>query len=105
MMYSEFIEMSGKSEGYISYKEYTEDIESIYMGCDIPTKQEFIEFFNEVFEEMVYPIIKNTIHRLSLEEKLAYIDGENPEFETHIKLVDLQARQLAYQYMRLYLGV
>lgn len=26
MMYNEFLEMSGKSESYISYKEYTEEM-------------------------------------------------------------------------------
>lgn len=103
MMYSEFIEMSGNSENYISFKEYTEDIEPIYMDCNL-SKQEFIKFYKDTFERMVYPIIKNTIRRLSLEEKLAYIHGENPEFENHIKLVDLYARRLAYQYMALYLG-
>ena len=38
MMYNEFLELSGKSESYISYKEYTEEIEPIYMACDLPTK-------------------------------------------------------------------
>lgn len=95
--------MSGKSESYISFKEYTEDIEPIYMDCNL-SKQEFIKFYKDTFERMVYSIIKNTIRRLSLEEKLAYIHGENPEFENHIKLVDLYARRLAYQYMALYLG-
>lgn len=51
MMYSEFIEMSGKSESYISFKEYTEEIEPIYMNCDIPNKQEFIELFKDVFKK------------------------------------------------------
>lgn len=68
MMYSEFIEMSGNSESYISFKEYTEEIEPI-------------------------------------EDKLTYIHSECSDIENHIKLVDLQARKLAYQYMRLYLGV
>ena len=49
MMYSEFLAMSGKEECYISYREYTEDIEPIYMDCKLDTKQEFIKFFNETF--------------------------------------------------------
>ena len=39
MMYSEFVEMSGKSESYISLTEYTEEIEPIYMNCDIPNNR------------------------------------------------------------------
>lgn len=42
MMYSEFLSMTGKEESYISYKEYTESIEPIYMDCKLNTKQEFI---------------------------------------------------------------
>lgn len=35
MMYSEFLSMTGKEESYISYKEYTESIEPIYMDCKL----------------------------------------------------------------------
>lgn len=48
MMYSEFLSMTGKEESYISYKEYTESIEPIYMDCNLDTKQEFI---NQLFFE------------------------------------------------------
>ena len=104
MMYSEFIEMSGNSESYISFKEYTEEIEPIYMNCDISTKQEFIELFKDVFKKIVYPIVNNLIKTMLIEDKLTYIHSEGSDIENHIKLVDLQARKLAYQYMRLYLG-
>ena len=69
MMYNEFLELSGKSESYISYKEYTEEIEPIYMACDLPTKQDFIKVFKETFERIVYPIIENTISKYTTEEK------------------------------------
>ena len=61
MMYSEFLSMTGKEENYISYNEYTESIEPIYMDCKLNTKQEFIEFFNETFEKMVYPVVEKII--------------------------------------------
>lgn len=105
MMYNEFLDLSGKQENYISYSEYTESIEPIYMNCDIPSKQDFVRFFNEIFEEMVYPVINRTISNLSIEDKLAYIYGNRPDIEKQIKSVDAEARQLAYKYMRLYLGV
>lgn len=105
MMYSEFIAISGKSESYISFKEYTDDIEPIYMGCELSSKQEFIRYFNKTFADLVYPVIENTISKLSTEDKIAYLYGERPDIENHIKLVDKQARQLVYQYMRLYLGL
>ena len=71
MMYNEFINLSGKQENYITYSEYTEMIEPIYMNCELQSKQDFIRFFNEVFEEIVYPIINNTISKLSIEEKIS----------------------------------
>ena len=42
---------------------------------------------------------------MPIDDKLTYIHSESSDIENHIKLVDLQARKLAYQYMRLYLGV
>ena len=72
MMYNEFINLSGKQENYITYSEYTEMIEPIYMNCELQSKQDFIRFFNEVFEEIVYPIINNTISKFRIGEKLAY---------------------------------
>ena len=99
MMYSEFVEMSGNSESYISLTEYTEEIEPIYMNCDISTKQEFIELFKDVFKKIVYPIVNNLIKTMPIEDKLTYIHSECSNIENHIKLIDLQARKLAYQYM------
>lgn len=66
MMYSEFLSMTGKEESYISYKEYTESIEPIYMDCNLDTKQEFIKFFNETFEKMVYPVVEKILDDLPL---------------------------------------
>ena len=40
MMYSEFLSMTGKEENYISYKEYTESIETefIWTASLIPNR-------------------------------------------------------------------
>ena len=103
MMYSEFIELSGKSENYITYNEYTQEIEPIYMSSDFPTKQEFIKFFNDTFEKIVYPVIERNISVLPINEKLLYIYGERDDIDTRIKTMDIKARKLAYQYMKLYL--
>ena len=35
MMYSEFINISGKSESYISFAEYSTFIEPVYMECTL----------------------------------------------------------------------
>lgn len=106
MMYNEFLELSGKSESYISYKEYTEEIEPIYMACDLPTKEDFIKVFNETFERIVYPIIENTISNFSTEEKLSYLYSfQREETDETIKVFDKEARQIAYKYMRLYLMI
>lgn len=106
MMYNEFLELSGKSESYITYKEYTEEIEPIYTACELPTKQDFIKFFNETFERIVYPIVENTISKYTTEEKITYIFGyQREEMDEAIRMFDKEAREIAYKYMKLYLMV
>lgn len=105
MMYSEFLSMSGKEESYISYNEYTESIEPIYMDCKLNTKQEFIKFFNETFEKMVYPVVEKIIDDLPLTDKWEYVYGNRADIQKKLETADDKARHLAYQYMRLYLGI
>ena len=105
MMYSEFLAMSGKEESYISNREYTESIEPIYMDCKLNTKQEFIKFFNETFENMVYPVVEKIIDDLSLTDKWEYVYGNRSDIQKKLETADDKARHLAYQYMRLYLGI
>lgn len=106
MLYNEFLELSGKSESCISYKEYTEEIEPIYMECDLPTKQDFIKLFNETFERIVYPIVENTIAKYTTEEKLSYLYSfQREEMDESVRMFDKKARKIAYDYMKLYLMV
>lgn len=105
MMYSEFLSMTGKEENYISYNEYTESIEPIYMDCKLNTKQEFIEFFNETFEKMVYPVVEKIIDDLPLIDKWEYVYGSRSDIQKKLETADDKARQIAYQYMRLYLNI
>lgn len=105
MMYSEFLSLSGKAECYISYEEYTRYIEPIYMECNIPTKQEFIKFFNETFEKMVYPVIEKAIDDLPLVDTWEFVHSNRPDIQQKIEDADYKARLLAYQYMTLYLGL
>lgn len=106
MMYNEFLELSGKSESYISYKEYTEEIEPIYMACELPTKQDFIKLFNDTFERIVYPIVENTISKYTIEEKLSYLYSfQREEMDDSVRMFDRKARKIAYDYMKLYLMV
>ena len=104
MMYSEFIELSGKTEAYISFAEYTTFIEPIYMEAEnIPTKQEFVNHLNAAFQQIVYPVVEQAIHNLSLNDKLTFIECGSHKIVEHIEKIDFEARKLAYQYLRLYL--
>ena len=49
MMYSEFIEISGKSEKYITYPEYTTYIEPIYMQSEM-NKQDFVKLLEDTYK-------------------------------------------------------
>ena len=102
MMYSEFIDMSGKSESYISFSEYSTLIEPIYMECEL-SKKEFIAVMKEAFEKLVYPVVEKFIHNLPIEDKLLLIHDYNFDVSERIAKVDLEARKLAYQYMKLML--
>ena len=65
MMYSEFLEISGKPEKYISFVEYTSLIEPIYMDCEL-SKKDFIAVMEEGFDKIVYPAVDKAISALTL---------------------------------------
>lgn len=101
MMYSEFIEMTGVTEKYITYREYTDEIEPIYMECNL-TKQEFIGVLKDAFSKIVNPIVENHICNKTLLEKI-YIMDKGVDAERMLPTLDREARKLAYQYMKLFL--
>lgn len=101
MMYSEFIEMSGLTESYITHREYSYDIEPIYMECEL-TKQEFISQLKDAFSKIVYPVVENHIHKMDLVQKLNMISADT-DTDSALKELDRNARRVAYQYLRLYL--
>lgn len=102
MMYSEFIELSGKTEKYISFAEYTTFIEPIYMDSNCTTKQEFISIMKDVFEKLVYPAVEKAIHNLSLNDKLSIIECNSAAITDKIEKIDFEARKVAYEYLKLY---
>lgn len=105
MMYHEFIEKSQFTENYISYAEYTDYIEPIYMGADqIPTKEAFIKLLIDTFEMMVYPVFEKAINKIPVEDKLAFMSC-NPVPRERIAKTEFEARKLAYQYMKLMLSI
>ena len=101
MMYNEFIEISGKSESYITYPEYTAYIEPIYMQSEM-TKQEFVKILNNTFENLVYPVVEKAIRNLSMTDKLNMINGSESLMKP-IEQIDFEARKIAYCYLNLLL--
>ena len=101
MMYNEFLEKTEMSQLYISWNEYTEMIEPIYMNSTC-NKADFIKEFLNVFNRIVNPTIENFIHYLPLKEKEAFVfsnpnSSEFQKIRSKISAVDVQARKLAYQ--------
>lgn len=101
MMYNEFLKKTEMSELYISWNEYTEMIEPIYMNSTC-NKADFIKEFLNVFDRIVNPTIENFIHYLPLKEKEAFVfsnpnSSEFQKIRSKISAVDVQARKLAYQ--------
>lgn len=103
MMYSEFLALSDKTENYISYAEYTNEIEPIYTDCEL-CKADFIALMNETFNKIVYPAVEKAIKNTPFKQKEAYVFAENnnTDFEKEIAKVDQEARKVAYEYMKLY---
>ena len=104
MMYSEFLEISGRPEKYISFVEYTSLIEPIYMDCEFP-KKDFIAIMNEGFEKIVNPAVEKAIIDLPMEDKLRMAYDDAPEIMEQIAKVDFQARLVAYEYLRLMVNI
>lgn len=104
MMYSEFLEISGKPEKYISFVEYTSLIEPIYMDCEL-SKKDFIAVMEEGFDKIVYPAVDKAISALTLEDKLRMVNGDAPDLLEQIAKVDFQARLVAYDYLRLMVNI
>ena len=100
MMYNEFLTLSGKTENYISYTEYTNEIEPIYTDCEL-SKADFLNLMNEAFEKIVYPAVEKAIHNLPIETKEAYINHEI-SIDEQIGKVDRAARKVAYEYMKVF---
>ena len=75
MMYSEFINISGKSESYISFMEYSTFIEPVYMECR-ENKRDFCCIFNRIFSKIVPPLVERAIENLSTKEKFDYLNKE-----------------------------
>lgn len=105
MMYSEFITLSGKTENYISYMEYTNEIEPIYMDCKL-SKADFIKLMNDAFEKIVYPAVEKAIKNLTEQKKyLLAFEIDSPltdQVKEQISKIDSDARKIAYEYMKLY---
>ena len=102
MMYSEFINISGKSESYISFAEYSTFIEPVYMECR-ENKRDFCCIFNRIFSKIVPPLVERAIENLNTKEKFDNLnkEGDYDEILEKLDKIDLEARKLAYQYLKL----
>lgn len=86
MMHSEFVEMSGLN---ISYKDYTEVVEPMYMAVETMSKQDFIKFIAPSVKVLVksYPRVK-TIKKMLVRDNSGYKKTPNGCWY-HIEYVEL----------------
>lgn len=106
MMYSEFINISEYGENYITFTEYHDYVEPIYMDADL-SKQDFVALLKETIHQMVEPVVQRAIHNVPLPDKLAIVfsDEEPVELLDRIAKIDFEARKLVYQYLKLMLTI
>ena len=95
MMYSEFLRIGGEKVKNISFTEYSEMVEPLYLYCDIE-KERLVNHF----EEGVLPILSEAMNHLSDISKADIVKGEAYIAE-YLPAVALEARKLVYQMMRL----
>lgn len=80
MMYAEFIEKTGFDESYMTYDDYTDFIEPVYMS-NADDKGTFCKKFYLLHRNNVSAAVELMIKGKSLEEKEAYICGESSTFD------------------------
>lgn len=99
MTYSEFLRIGGDKVKDISFTEYSEMIEPLYLYCDVE-KHSFVERLVAHFDEGVLPILSEAMNHLSDISKADIAKGEEYIAE-YLPAVALEARKLVYQMMRL----
>lgn len=96
MMHSEFVEMSGLN---VSYKDYTEIIEPMYMAVENMSKQDFIKFIAPSVKALVknYPRVK-TIKKMLVRDRSGYRKTPNGCWYhiEYVELVDVDIRTGKY---------
>ncbi len=76
MMYSEFIEKTRYAESYMTYDDYTNYIEPVYMA-NSDDKEKFCKKFRKLFYNRVQAAEELMLRAKTLEEKEEYICGNN----------------------------
>ena len=104
MMYCEFIDISEYGENYITFTEYHDYIEPIYMDADL-SKQDFVALLKETIHQMVEPVVQRAIHNIPDKLAIAFSDEEPVELLDRIAKIDFEARKLVYQYLKLMLTI
>ena len=96
MMHNEFIEMSGLN---VSYKDYTEIVEPMYMAVDNMSKQDFIKFITPSVKALIkeYPKVK-TIKKMLVRDRSGYRKTPNGCWYhiEYVELVDVDIRTGKY---------
>ena len=96
MMHNEFIEMSGLN---VSYKDYTEIVEPMYMAVENMSKQDFIKFITPIVKALIkdYPRAK-TIKKMLVRDRSGYRKTPNGCWYhiEYVELVDVDIRTGKY---------
>ena len=95
-MHNEFIEMSGLN---VSYKDYTEIVEPMYMAVENMSKQDFIKFITPSVKALIkeYPKVK-TIKKMLVRYRSGYRKTPNGCWYhiEYVELVDVDIRTGKY---------
>lgn len=80
MLYREFIDITGWSEDYMTYEDYTNYIEPIYNKSD-KDKHVWCKALYKAHTKCVNTAVDMAISALCVEDKIAYIEGDTTKVE------------------------
>lgn len=104
MLYSEFIELSGLSENLISYGEYKNFIEPIYMENENINKMDFVNKLIECLDDISVKSVMKLIGSINKVDRANLLSGRGKEAEK-FKTFYAASRKIAYNMLRINLEV
>ena len=92
MMYNEFIALTGWSEDYMTYEDYTEYLEQAYNKSQLD-KRTWCNRLYRAYDRCVYTPVNMAISAHITEDKEDYVFNKNEAVMTDVKAIEMTLKQ------------